>query len=115
MMLLMVRVLEAPERAELAKRLAQPGGMRQTFDAGLQRGKSKARLDTRLHWLICLVGSTLVVLLGVNFGRQFIKPGPWFKGPEPFIESMVHWDGGYFFRIAESGYSYTPGQYSLVH
>jgi hypothetical protein len=95
--------------------LGQPAGVRQIFEAWLQQGQSAAPLKRRLHWLMCFVASTLVVLLGIDFGRQFIVPGPWFKGPESFLESMVHWDGGYFFRIAKFGYSYTPGQHSRIH
>jgi hypothetical protein len=73
------------------------------------------RQSRQLHGLVGFAASTLVVLLGVDFGRQFLIPGPWLRAPEPFIESMVHWDGGYFFRIAQSGYSYTPGKPSLIH
>jgi hypothetical protein len=73
------------------------------------------RLRQRLHWLVCFATSTLVVLLGVDFGRQFVIPGPWYKAPESLIESMSNWDGGYFFAIALRGYSYTPGRPSTIH
>jgi hypothetical protein len=68
-----------------------------------------------LPGLIAFLASTLIVLLGVDFGRQFVLPGPWMRAPEPFVESLVHWDGNYFFCIAQSGYSYTPGRPSLIH
>ncbi len=108
-------IVTVPKRAEPRKIHARRPAVRPLFEAWLQRGQTKAHVGQRLHWLICLASSTLIVLLGIDFGRQFVIPGPWFKAPEPFVESMVHWDGGYFFRIAESGYSYTPGRYSLVH
>lgn len=76
---------------------------------------SRTQRSTHLHWLIGFGASTLVVLLGVDFGRQFVIPGPWLKAPEPFLESMVHWDGAYFRHIAEFGYSYRPGQPSAIH
>ncbi|HLJ95617.1 MAG TPA: mannosyltransferase family protein [Gemmataceae bacterium] len=107
--------IPAPVRAQPRKRLFRPTPIRPIFDAWLLRRRSPARRGLQLQWLICLAGSTVVVLLGVDFGRQFVIPGPWFKAPEPFVESMVHWDGGYFFRIAESGYTHTPGQPSRVH
>jgi Mannosyltransferase (PIG-V) len=72
-------------------------------------------LGQHLYWLVCFAASSVVVLLGVDFGRLFVIPGPWFKAPEPFIESMVHWDGAYFLGIAGTGYSYTPGRPSTVH
>jgi hypothetical protein len=78
-------------------------------------GPSLNGFSRRLHWLIGFAASTLVVLLGVSFGRQFVIPGPWFKAREPFLESMVHWDGAYFLHIAEFGYSYKPGQPSAIH
>src|SRR5205085_1666832 len=97
-------ILQVLKRAKPGARPAPSVGVRPIFDTWLQRGQAKARLGQRLHWLICFAGSTLVVLLGIDFGRQFVIPGPWFKAPEPFVESMVHWDGGYFYRIAELGY-----------
>jgi hypothetical protein len=80
-----------------------------------REARSIPGLGQRLHWLICFVSSTLVVLLGVDFGRLCVIPGPWYKTPEPFIESMVHWDGAYFCGIAQNGYSYTPGKASTIH
>ena len=59
------------------------------------------RLCRRLEWLICFAASTLVVLLGIDFGRQFVIPGPWLKAPETFLQSMMNWDGGYFGHIVE--------------
>src|SRR5437867_950328 len=74
-----------------------------------------ARLGQRLPWLVCFTASTLVVLLGVDFGRLYLVPGPWSAAPQTFVGSMVNWDGGYFFQIAQSGYSYNPGRPSLIH
>jgi hypothetical protein len=75
----------------------------------------RVRLGRRLQWPICFAASTLVVFLGVDFGRLYVIPGPWFKDPEPLIRSMMHWDGGFFFGITQMGYSYTPGKPSLIH
>ncbi len=74
-----------------------------------------ARRSWRLQWLICFAASTLVVLLGVDFGRFYVVPGPWFKAPEPLIGLMANWDGGFFVGIVQTGYSYTPGKASLIH
>jgi hypothetical protein len=74
-----------------------------------------ARRSWRLQWLICFAASTLVVLLGVDFGRYYVAPGPWFKAPEPLIGLMANWDGGFFVGIVQTGYSYTPGKASLIH
>jgi hypothetical protein len=73
------------------------------------------RVARRQHWLICFLVSMFLVLLGVDFGRQFILPGPWCKAPETFLECMGNWDGGYFSSITQFGYSYTPKQWSSIY
>ena len=73
------------------------------------------RLGRRWQWLICFAASTAVVFLGVDFGRQYVLPGPWLKAPETFLESLGNWDGNIFYTIVQSGYSYVPGQPASVY
>jgi hypothetical protein len=57
----------------------------------------------------------LVVLLGANFGRFYVTPGPWAKPSDSLIELLVNWDGGFFVGIVTRGYTYTPGEASPIH
>jgi hypothetical protein len=74
-----------------------------------------ARLGRPPYWLIGFAVSTLVVLLGLDFGRFYVTPGPWFKAPEPLVDLMANWDGGFFVGITQRGYSYAPGEASAIH
>src|SRR5439155_13574595 len=72
-------------------------------------------LRGRLPWLICFAASTVLVLMGVDFGRYYVAPGPWAKPSDSLIELMVNWDGGFFVGIVQRGYAYTPGEASPIH
>jgi hypothetical protein len=66
--------------------------------------------------MICTVASTLLVVLGVAFGRAYvIQPKIHTETLGPFIDSFVRWDGTYYRDIAQLGYSYRPGQQSTIH
>jgi hypothetical protein len=70
----------------------------------------------RLDWLFCFLASSLVVCLGVIFGREFVSPPPLHNAPQrSFLLSFVNWDGNYYRDIAESGYSYDPNHQSTIH
>lgn len=75
-----------------------------------------ASSSCRFDWLVCYVGSTLVVFGGVAFGRAFVTPGPSFAGTaESFYQSFVHWDATYYRAIAVSCYHYDPRRQSSIH
>jgi hypothetical protein len=61
--------------------------------------------------LACYAFTTLVVLLGVIFGRALLRPSPLShdgQGPGSVRDSFVVWDGGWYGTILQDGYSYNP-------
>jgi hypothetical protein len=69
----------------------------------------RGRVGTLLIPVACYALTSCVVLLGVLFGRGLLRPTP--LGPNApqtptFIWSMVAWDGGWYRKIAEDGYSH---------
>src|SRR5262245_1539338 len=58
--------------------------------------------------------TTLVVLLGVFVGREFIKPPPGRSWAADTVASMAHWDGIWYQGIAEGGYWFDPQRRSSV-
>lgn len=58
----------------------------------------------------CYALSTLVVVLGIGFGRAFLRASPLSqdgRGPPSLLASLVVWDGGWYRRILLDGYSYS--------
>jgi hypothetical protein len=56
----------------------------------------------------CYAFTTLVVVLGVYFGRSFVRVSPLApggQGPPSLLASFLVWDGGWYTRIAIDGYS----------
>lgn len=75
-----------------------------------------AKFAQRGDWLIAYAAGTLVVMLGVVFGRAFVMPAPRHPAAaEAFLDSLVHWDATYYRDILQQGYSYDPGRQSTVH
>ena len=75
---------------------------------------SAARIIPRLEPIItpvaCYVLTTLVVVLGVAFGREFVRASPLSHGDlGPFVDSFALWDGGWYARIVSEGYRFDPG------
>jgi hypothetical protein len=57
----------------------------------------------RRDWFICYLAGTLVVVLGVAFGRGYLA-NPVGSPPASFIDSFGRWDGTYYVGIARNGY-----------
>jgi hypothetical protein len=71
--------------------------------------KPSALLRPDWVWVFC--GSTAIAILGVTFGRQFVKPGPHIHHPDyPLLHGFVRWDATYYRDIASLGYFNRPGQ-----
>jgi Mannosyltransferase (PIG-V) len=68
-------------------------------------------IETALVPSACYVLSTAVVLLGIAFGRGLLRSSPLSPDAPPpptFLSSLTLWDGGWYARIAEQGYSFNP-------
>jgi hypothetical protein len=67
-------------------------------------------------WLVVFCASTLLVFLGVAFGREYLPPGKdSHEVGGPLIRGFVRWDGAYYRDIAQRGYSYRFGKQSTIH
>lgn len=79
------------------------------------------RVSTKLDWLGCFASSTMLVILGVCFGRAYIPASPDHvhvlgrTQNESFIESFANWDGAWYRKLANEGYSEHAGEYSGIH
>jgi hypothetical protein len=58
--------------------------------------------------------TTLIVMLGVFVGREFVKPPPGRPPAADTVASMANWDGIWYRGIAERGYWFHPHQRSPV-
>lgn len=68
-----------------------------------------------LRAIFCCGSGTLVVVLGVLFGAQFVpRWGQAAVSPKTTVGHFAHWDGRWQLEIAESGYSYGPSRRSNV-
>jgi hypothetical protein len=67
-------------------------------------------------WLLVFAASTLVAVLGVAFGREYVPAvGGVPRTPGPLLNGFVRWDGAYYRDIARDGYSYRAGHQSTIH
>jgi hypothetical protein len=63
-------------------------------------------LSRPMDWLLVFAGSTLVMVLGVAFGREYLPAGRDSAGVGgPLIRGFTRWDGNYYRAIAQDGYS----------
>ena len=76
---------------------------------------TRARQDVGLALMIW-AASSLVALLGAAFGFDFLQLayGDVTASHATLLDRLTARDGKYYERIAENGYSYTPGQQSNV-
>ena len=61
--------------------------------------------------------TSLIVVLGVMFGREFVKPPAQrtsYQAPKDFLGSFAQWDGQHYKSIVERGYFYDPERRSNV-
>ena len=61
--------------------------------------------------LCCYFLTSLVVVVGVSFGRAFVRASPLSqdgRGPPSLLASLVVWDGGWYRKILLEGYSFNP-------
>lgn len=61
--------------------------------------------------LSCYLLTSLVVVLGVAFGRAFVRSSPLSpdaRGPPSLLASLVLWDGTWYRKILLEGYSFNP-------
>jgi len=59
--------------------------------------------------------TSLIVVLGVMFGREFVKPPPHAPSQPPdLLACFANWDGQAYKAIAERGYFYDPERRSTV-
>lgn len=63
--------------------------------------------------LIAFVTSRLLVVGVILLSKMIVIPGQ-FSHPGGLLSILTHWDGGWYLRIAEEGYSFTPGKPSSV-
>ncbi len=75
-------------------------------------------LDDLILGLSCYYLTTLIVVLGVMFGHDFLKPPPKkldSVGPNPdFITCFCRYDGQHYKQILEDGYEYDPERQSSI-
>jgi hypothetical protein len=71
-------------------------------------------IDLRLG-LIAYYLTSLIAVLGVLFGHDYLKPAPHSlaKGSDE-IAAFANWDGQWYVKILENGYRYDPAQPSSV-
>jgi hypothetical protein len=72
-------------------------------------------LPRRADWLLVFAASTLVAVLGVAFGREYLPVVGGVKPDGPLLDAFVRWDGAYYRDIARDGYSYRVGHQSTIH
>jgi hypothetical protein len=75
------------------------------------------RVSAALVPIACYALTTLVVVLGVAFGRALLRASPLSRdgqGPASFRDSFVVWDGGWYGTILQDGYSYNPSGESTL-
>ena len=63
--------------------------------------------------LIAFITSRLLVIGVILLSKMIFIPGQ-FSHPGGLLSILTHWDGGWYLRIAEEGYSFTPGKPSSI-
>jgi len=63
--------------------------------------------------LIAFITSRLLVIGVILLSKMIVIPGQ-FSHPGGLLSILTHWDGGWYLRIADEGYSFTPGKPSSV-
>lgn len=63
--------------------------------------------------LITFFTSRLVIIGVILLSKTIFLPGQ-FSHPGGLLSVLTHWDGGWYLRIAQEGYAFTPGQPSSV-
>jgi hypothetical protein len=76
--------------------------------------KPKLRLFDGWHWvLVAFVASRLVIVVVILLSKTIVVPGQ-FSHPGGLLSILTHWDGGWYLRIAQEGYSFKPGAPSSI-
>jgi hypothetical protein len=78
--------------------------------------KAWARYKLSVVGLIVYLGTTAVVVFGVCLGQTLVKPGQIHRrtAHEHWAVAFASWDGHWYARIADEGYTYIPGKESPV-
>lgn len=63
--------------------------------------------------LIAFVASRLVIFGVILLSKTIVVPGQ-FSHPGGLLSILTHWDGGWYLRIAQEGYSFQPGKPSSI-
>ena len=63
--------------------------------------------------LIAFITSRLLVIGVILLSKMIFIPGQ-FSHPGGLLSILTHWDGGWYLRIAQEGYSFTPGKPSSI-
>ena len=63
--------------------------------------------------LITFVASRLVIVGVILLSKTIVVPGQ-YSHPGGLLSILTHWDGGWYLRIAEEGYSFQPGKPSSI-
>ena len=63
--------------------------------------------------LLTFVTSRLLIVGIILLSRTIVVPGQ-FSHPGGLLSILTHWDGGWYLRIAQEGYSYKPGVPSSI-
>lgn len=67
------------------------------------------------RWLVYSLATTVVVILGVVFGHDFLElSGHWLARKGTVLDSFANWDGHWYATIASRGYLYDPEAPSSV-
>ena len=76
--------------------------------------KTKLRLFDGWHWvLIAFLASRFVIVVVILLSKTIVVPGQ-YSHPGGLLSILTHWDGGWYLRIAQEGYSFTPGTPSSI-
>src|SRR5438477_12332809 len=69
---------------------------------------SRHRIGLCVTGIAYYYGTSIVVLLGVCLGTMFMNAGRDLRRHEDVVGRFANWDGEWFVRIVETGYSYEP-------
>ncbi len=72
-------------------------------------------LTDTVHGLVAYYLTSLIVVLGVVFGYDYLNPAPTpLNKRSDEIGTFANWDGAWYLSIVEKGYRFDPGQHSNV-
>jgi hypothetical protein len=77
-------------------------------------GKPKFRLFEGWRWvLVAFIASRFVMVVVILLSKTIVIPGH-YSHPGGLLSILTHWDGAWYLRIAQEGYSFKPGTPSSI-